>query len=104
MSFPTEREIVGRALGRRRSTHERRPSRTTEATAVPRRRPLVRAPRRSLGARLIDFAGWEMPVRYAGIIDEHAPSASGPGCSTCRTWARCGSAAPARRRRSPARS
>jgi aminomethyltransferase len=26
---------------------------------------------RSLGARLIDFAGWEMPVQYSGIIDEH---------------------------------
>jgi aminomethyltransferase len=27
---------------------------------------------RALGARLIDFAGWEMPVKYAaGIIEEH---------------------------------
>jgi aminomethyltransferase len=26
---------------------------------------------RALGARLIDFAGWEMPVQYGGIIDEH---------------------------------
>jgi glycine cleavage system T protein (aminomethyltransferase) len=26
---------------------------------------------RSLGARLIDFAGWLMPVQYAGIIEEH---------------------------------
>src|SRR3954469_6512672 len=25
----------------------------------------------SLGARLIDFAGWEMPVQYSGILDEH---------------------------------
>ena len=24
-----------------------------------------------LGARLIDFAGWEMPVQYTGILDEH---------------------------------
>ena len=24
-----------------------------------------------LGARLIDFGGWEMPVVYRGIIDEH---------------------------------
>ena len=24
-----------------------------------------------LGARLIDFGGWEMPVQYAGIVDEH---------------------------------
>jgi aminomethyltransferase len=26
---------------------------------------------RASGARLIDFAGWQMPVQYAGIIDEH---------------------------------
>jgi aminomethyltransferase len=26
---------------------------------------------RSLGARLIDFAGWEMPVQYTGILEEH---------------------------------
>jgi aminomethyltransferase len=25
----------------------------------------------ALGARLIDFAGWLMPVQYAGILDEH---------------------------------
>ncbi len=26
---------------------------------------------RALGAKLIDFAGWLMPVQYSGIIDEH---------------------------------
>lgn len=26
---------------------------------------------RALGARIIPFAGWEMPVRYSGIIGEH---------------------------------
>ena len=25
----------------------------------------------SLGARLVEFGGWEMPVQYSGIIDEH---------------------------------
>lgn len=24
-----------------------------------------------LGARIVDFAGWEMPVQYSGVIDEH---------------------------------
>lgn len=24
-----------------------------------------------LGAKMVDFAGWEMPVQYSGIIDEH---------------------------------
>lgn len=26
---------------------------------------------KQLGARLIEFGGWEMPVQYSGIIDEH---------------------------------
>src|SRR3954471_22987045 len=25
----------------------------------------------ALGARMIDFAGWLMPVQYAGILEEH---------------------------------
>lgn len=25
----------------------------------------------ALGARMVDFAGWEMPVQYSGIIEEH---------------------------------
>lgn len=34
------------------------------------RTPLYEAHRR-LGARLIDFGGWEMPVQYSSIVDEH---------------------------------
>jgi aminomethyltransferase len=26
---------------------------------------------RAAGARLVDFAGWEMPLQYSGILDEH---------------------------------
>jgi len=26
---------------------------------------------RELGAKLIDFGGWEMPVQYSGIMEEH---------------------------------
>ncbi len=31
----------------------------------------LRSRHESLGARLIPFAGWRMPVQYAGILDEH---------------------------------
>ncbi len=31
---------------------------------------------RALGARLVTFAGWEMPVQYAGILAEHAHTRS----------------------------
>lgn len=34
------------------------------------RTPLYDA-HRALGARMVDFAGWDMPVQYRGIIDEH---------------------------------
>src|SRR5262245_28612892 len=26
---------------------------------------------RGLGAKMVDFGGWDMPVQYSGIIDEH---------------------------------
>src|SRR5215472_11422581 len=26
---------------------------------------------RALGAKMVDFGGWDMPVQYTGIIDEH---------------------------------
>src|SRR5947208_17071289 len=26
---------------------------------------------RSLGAKMVDFGGWDMPVQYSGILDEH---------------------------------
>lgn len=35
-----------------------------------RRTPLYEA-HRTAGARLVEFAGWEMPVQYSGIIEEH---------------------------------
>src|SRR5512145_1108348 len=25
----------------------------------------------ALGARIVEFGGWEMPVQYRGIVDEH---------------------------------
>jgi aminomethyltransferase len=37
---------------------------------TPRKTPL-HACHVEAGARLVDFAGWEMPVQYAGVIEEH---------------------------------
>ncbi|MBS1809925.1 MAG: glycine cleavage system aminomethyltransferase GcvT [Acidobacteria bacterium] len=34
---------------------------------------------RQLGARMIDFGGWDMPVTYAGTIDEHMAVRTGAG-------------------------
>lgn len=37
---------------------------------MPKQTPLYEQ-HKNLGARLVDFAGWEMPVQYSGVIDEH---------------------------------
>ena len=39
-----------------------------------------------LGASLIDFGGWEMPVKYSGIIEEHhaVREAAEIGRASCR--------------------
>ncbi len=42
----------------------------TETPAQARRTALYDE-HRALGGRVIDFAGWEMPVQYAGILEEH---------------------------------
>src|SRR5262252_10596907 len=31
----------------------------------------LNAVHRSLGAKMVDFGGWDMPVQYSGILDEH---------------------------------
>ncbi len=37
---------------------------------MPQTTPL-NAVHRARGARLVDFAGWQMPMQYSGIVDEH---------------------------------
>lgn len=34
---------------------------------------------RSLGARMVDFGGWDMPVQYSGILEEHHAVRRGVG-------------------------
>ncbi len=31
----------------------------------------LNARHRALGARMVEFGGWDMPVEYSGIVDEH---------------------------------
>jgi aminomethyltransferase len=50
----------------------------TEAAAGLLRTPL-HARHVELGARMVPFAGWEMPVQYASIIDEHRTVRSAVG-------------------------
>lgn len=39
-------------------------------STVLRRTPLYES-HRALGARLVEYAGWEMPVQYSGVTEEH---------------------------------
>jgi len=39
--------------------------------ASPRKRTPLYEEHLAAGAKLVDFAGWEMPVQYRGVIDEH---------------------------------
>src|SRR5215831_18537378 len=34
------------------------------------RTPLI-TQHQSAGAKLVDFAGWEMPIQYTGVVDEY---------------------------------
>jgi len=47
-------------------------------TAELRKTPL-NAAHRAMGARMVDFGGWEMPVQYSGILDEHMAVRRGVG-------------------------
>lgn len=69
---------AGKPRGRRGSRAPRGSAlAVTGATALPDRvtEPLRHTPlideHRRLGARLVPYAGWEMPVQYAGIAAEH---------------------------------
>jgi aminomethyltransferase len=48
------------------------------ATASLRTTPL-NSTHRALGAKMVDFGGWDMPVQYSGIIDEHLAVRSSVG-------------------------
>jgi aminomethyltransferase len=51
---------------------------TTQPAQELRRTPLFEA-HRAAGAKLVPFAGWEMPVQYAGIRQEHLAVRRGTG-------------------------
>jgi aminomethyltransferase len=44
---------------------------TLEGTASTLRKTPLHAVHRELGAKMVPFGGWEMPVEYAGLISEH---------------------------------
>jgi aminomethyltransferase len=43
----------------------------TNAAATPLKRTPLHARHQALGARMVPFGGWDMPVEYSGIVAEH---------------------------------
>ncbi len=43
----------------------------TDNTNAPIKQTPLNARHRALGGRMVEFAGWDMPVEYSGITDEH---------------------------------
>src|SRR5437867_465192 len=43
----------------------------TSSVPVALKKTPLNARHRSLGARMVEFGGWDMPVEYSGIVDEH---------------------------------
>ncbi|NBO38780.1 glycine cleavage system aminomethyltransferase GcvT [bacterium] len=41
------------------------------ASQTPLKRTPLNEEHRRLGARMVDFGGWDMPVQYSGVLDEH---------------------------------
>jgi aminomethyltransferase len=42
-----------------------------QATAAPLKKTPLHARHRALGAKMVPFGGWDMPVEYSGIVAEH---------------------------------
>ena len=43
----------------------------SQPTSAPLKLTPLNARHRALGARMVPFAGWDMPVEYAGLSQEH---------------------------------
>src|ERR1700692_1777960 len=42
-----------------------------QATAAPLKKTPLNARHRASGAKMVPFSGWDMPVEYSGITEEH---------------------------------
>src|SRR5213594_2247579 len=42
-----------------------------QATAAPLKKTPLNARHRAAGAKMVSFGGWDMPVEYSGIVNEH---------------------------------
>jgi aminomethyltransferase len=52
----------------------------SEPASVPQKRTPLHAAHVRLGARMIPFGGWDMPVQYRGIVEEHRTARAAAAC------------------------
>src|SRR5215510_3871736 len=50
-----------------------------QPTAVSLKKTPLNARHRASGAKMVPFAGWDMPVEYSGVVQEHLAVRSGVG-------------------------
>jgi len=53
--------------------------RWTEPSAPPLRKTALNETHKAMGARMVPFAGWEMPVQYTGVLEEHQATRQAAG-------------------------
>src|SRR6202023_684625 len=47
------------------------PLSAVQSTTPTVRKTALNAIHRQMGAKMVDFGGWDMPVQYSGVLDEH---------------------------------
>src|SRR4051812_43661813 len=62
---------VGAPAGLTRPRAALTSSRVSAESSIPLRQTPLHAEHVALGARMVDFGGWSMPVQYTSIVDEH---------------------------------
>ena len=54
----------------------------TVPTTTQLRKTALNSAHRRLGAKMVNFGGWDMPVEYTGIVSEHLATRRPRACST----------------------
>jgi aminomethyltransferase len=50
-----------------------------EATSTQLRKTALNSVHRRMGAKMVNFGGWDMPVEYSGIVSEHLATRTAAG-------------------------
>src|SRR5579863_9730787 len=54
-------------------------NRVTVPTTASLRKTALNSTHRRMGAKMVDFGGWNMPVEYSGLVSEHMATRTAAG-------------------------